>query len=160
MRKYLWTIGIVVVATSLPNLCGHGGEQEDVSKLMRKKLEAAQKVLEGIALTDFDKIAKQGDELIFISKTAEWKVLKSPQYEVHSNMFRRAAEDLIEKAQAENLDGATLAYVDLTMTCVKCHKHVRDVRRTSLDVPPSSWTSLPKSTRWRSSVSQSAFAPE
>ena len=150
MQKYLWTIGIIVVATSLPNLSGHGGEQEDVSKLRRKKLEAAQKVLEGIALNDFDKIAQQGEELILISKAAEWRVLKSPQYEVHSNTFRRVAEDLIEKAQATNLDGATLAYVDLTMTCVKCHKHVREVRKTGLDGLRPSWASR----------SQSAFASE
>jgi hypothetical protein len=100
---------------------------------MRKKLEHAQKVLEGIALNDFDKIAKHGEELIRISKLAEWRVVRSPQYEVHSNAFRRAAETLIEKADQKNLDGAAFAYLDLTLTCVKCHKHVREIRMTRLD---------------------------
>jgi hypothetical protein len=90
-------------------------------------------VLEGIAVNDFDKIAKHGEELIFISKQAEWRVLQTPQYELHSNEFRRIADDLVRSAKAKNLDAATLAYVDLTLTCVKCHKHVREVRMARAD---------------------------
>jgi hypothetical protein len=138
----MYALGFIVLAMGLPTLRGHGGEQDEVGKLMRKKLEHAQKVLEGIALNDFDKIAQHGDDLMLISKMAEWKVVKTPQYEVQSNSFRRAVGDLIEKAQAKNLDGATLAYVDITLACVKCHKYVRDERRTSLDGSPPSWTSL------------------
>ena len=96
--------------------------------LMTKKLESSQKVLEGLAINDFDKIGKNADELIRISKAAEWRVLKTPQYEVHSNEFRRTAETLAKMADGKNLDGAALAYVELTLTCVKCHKHVREVR--------------------------------
>jgi hypothetical protein len=136
MRRVLYGFG-VVLAMGLATLRGHGGDQDAVSKLMRQKLEQAQKVLEGIALNDFGKIAKHGEELIQISKLAEWRVVKSPQYEVHSNAFRQAAETLIEKADQKNLDGAALAYLDLTLTCVKCHKYVREVRMTRLDRPES-----------------------
>jgi len=104
-----------------------------VVDLMRKKLTHAQKVLEGIALNNFDQIGRSAEELILISKSAEWRVINSPQYEVHSNAFRRAAEGLIEKAKDKNVDGAALAYVDLTLACVKCHKYVRDTRMTALD---------------------------
>jgi hypothetical protein len=106
-----------------------------VADLMRKKLTHAQKVLEGIALNNFDEIGRSAEELILISKSAEWRVINSPQYEVHSNGFRRAAEGLIEKAKDKNVDGAALAYVDLTLSCVKCHKYVRDTRMTALDKP-------------------------
>jgi hypothetical protein len=51
-------------------------------------------------------------------------------YEVQTNNFRRAAETLIQKAKAKNLDGATLAYVDMTVTCVRCHQYCRDIRDT------------------------------
>ena len=40
---------------------------------------------------------------------------------------------LAQKARDRNLDGAALAYVDLTLACVKCHKYVREVRMTRLD---------------------------
>jgi hypothetical protein len=42
-------------------------------------------------------------------------------------------DDLIEKAREKNLDGAALSYVEMTLSCVKCHKHVREVRTTRLD---------------------------
>jgi hypothetical protein len=78
-------------------------------------------------------ISSHAEELIAISKEAEWKVVKTPRYETYSNDFRREAEDLIKAAKAKNVDAAALAYVDLTLTCVKCHKHVREERQTSFE---------------------------
>lgn len=101
---------------------------KELSLLMRRKLDSSQKVLEGIALNDFDRISKHADELISVSKQAEWRVLKTPEYELYSNDLRRNAAVLIQQAKEKNLDGAALTYVDLTLTCVKCHKHVREAR--------------------------------
>ena len=39
--------------------------------------------------------------------------------------FQRYADDLARNAKEHNIDGATLAYVKLTMNCVQCHKYVR-----------------------------------
>ena len=52
---------------------------------------------------------------------------------MQSNEFRRAVENLQEKAAQKNLDGAALGYVELTLTCVKCHKYVREAGMTRLD---------------------------
>ncbi len=90
-------------------------------------------MLAGIALNDFDEIVKHAQELSAISKEAEWKVLKTPQYDLYSTDFRRAAADLVKHAKDKNLDAAALSYVDLTLTCVKCHKHVREVRMVRAD---------------------------
>ncbi len=43
----------------------------------------------------------------------------------------------MRKAKDKNLDGVTLAYMDLTMSCVRCHQYVRDTRDASLSVPRS-----------------------
>jgi hypothetical protein len=102
----------------------------DVKDLMKQKLRHSQKILEAIATNDFDGLAKHADELIILSKEAEWKVIKTPRYETYSNDFRRNAEALVQSAKEKNLDAAALAYVDLTLNCVKCHKHVREVRMT------------------------------
>jgi hypothetical protein len=99
-----------------------------VAELMKSKLKHSQKVLEGVAVGDFEEIAANAEELIAISKQAEWLVSKSPQYELRSNEFRRTAEQLIKDARAKNLDAAALDYVELTMTCVKCHKYGRETR--------------------------------
>jgi hypothetical protein len=142
MRKVQGLVLLVAALlglAALPLLRGHGDEpkkdKDRVGDLMRRKLENSQKVLEGLALNDFDKIAHHADELLTISKEAEWKVIKTPQYEIHSNDFRRTADSLIKDAKDKNLDGAALNYVELTLTCVRCHKHVRETRRTSLDLP-------------------------
>src|SRR5262249_16618916 len=120
-----------------------GEEPPKVADLMRKKLDHSQKDLEGLALNDFEKIARSGEGLILITKKAEGKVVRTPQYEITSSRFRRAAETLIEKSREKNLDGAALAYVDLTLSCVKCHKYFRDTRMTRLDGPSTGGPELP-----------------
>jgi hypothetical protein len=133
MKRALLIVAVVCLSAAVLHLRSSAQDPPKVSDLMRKKLGHSQKILEGIALNNFDQISRSAEELILISKAAEWRVIKSPQYEVQSNAFRRAAETLIEKARDKNLDGATLAYVDLTLSCVKCHKYVRDTRVTKLD---------------------------
>src|SRR5260370_26539628 len=105
------------------------------NELMKKKLMHSQKVLEGLALNDFDTISKHGEEMLLISKTAEWRVLKTTEYELFSNSFQRSAGDLVKHAKDKNLDAAALSYVELTLTCVKCHKHVREERKISFEEP-------------------------
>jgi hypothetical protein len=105
-------------------------KEADVKELMQQKLKHSQKVLEGVATGNFEEISKHAEELVILSKEAEWKVVKTPRYETYSNDFRRNAEALIQSAKEKNLDAAALAYVDLTLNCVKCHKYVREVRMT------------------------------
>jgi len=150
MKRIRLIVVTCVLAAGLPVLTGHGQEPKqeprklndaltrEVSELMKRKLENSQKILEGIAVNDFDKIGKHARELTLISKQVEWRVLKTPEYEVFSNEFARNAGDLVQKARDKNIDGAALAYVELTLTCVKCHKYVRETRQARLDLfdPP------------------------
>ncbi len=73
--------------------------------------------------------------------------MKTPRYELLSNQFRDNAEDLIKKAKDKNLDGAALAYVDLTLTCVKCHKYVRDEKDARRDLAPTEQSRIALSTK-------------
>jgi cytochrome c556 len=107
-------------------------KQGKVSKIMKEKLKASQNLLEGIALADYDKVTRNAEELIQLTKHEEWYVLKTPRYEMHTNEFHRAAELVIAKAKNKNLDGVTLAYFELTMSCVRCHQYVREVRDAGL----------------------------
>jgi hypothetical protein len=127
MRKMKVVLAAVALVLVIPFLSGHG-EEKKLADLMHKKLENSQKVLEGLALNDFKMIAKHAEELLELSKEAEWKVIKTPQYEIHGSDFRRTAETLVKNAKEKNLDAAALSYVELTLTCVKCHKYVREVR--------------------------------
>jgi hypothetical protein len=133
MKRVSFVLVALTALAYVPTPNGRAAPPDKVQELMRWKLAQSQKVLEGIAVQDFDLIAKHAEGLLIISKRAEWKVLKTPLYEVYSNEFRRNAEELIEDARKKNTEAAALSYVDLTLTCVKCHKHVREKRMARLD---------------------------
>lgn len=135
-RRWIIVAALVCVLVGAPATPGQRPEGDIVDKLpalMQRKLEKAQKLLEGVALNDFDKITKSTEDLISISKAAEWRVIKTPRYETYSSDFQRVGEDIIKNAKDKNLDGVALNYVELTMTCVKCHKYVREVKMARLD---------------------------
>jgi len=131
MRRLLFVIPIVgllgmVFAATSPNQVI---PQELKSReFMRRKLDHSQKVLEGIVQEDFDLIQKNAKALSLLSQVAEWQNLPSPEYKQHGAEFRRNADALAKAAADKNLDGAALKYVELTLNCVNCHKHVRTFR--------------------------------
>jgi hypothetical protein len=113
-----------------------GPDKTTGSELMKKKLEHAKKLLEGLAVNDFDLIAKSSAELMLISQKAEFVAAqKTKDYEVQTNDFRRALETITKKAKEKNLDGATLGYMDMTLACVRCHQSSREVKIGLLPLP-------------------------
>lgn len=132
MYRWLGFTVALVVATLVfwpaPSPSGEKGR----SKIMVEKLKNSQFLLEGLALSDFDKVIRAAETLIDLSKRAEWMALKTPRFDVHNSEFRRSAEMIIQKARAKNIDGVAYAYVDMTMTCVRCHSYVREVRDARL----------------------------
>lgn len=94
--------------------------------VMQRKLSHAEKVLQGLALADFEKIRAGSDDLSLCVQEASWKAVNSPKYEVYSNDMIRNLDAMKKAAKEKNVDAAALAYVDLTLTCVKCHKYVRE----------------------------------
>jgi cytochrome c556 len=92
---------------------------------MRLKLEHAQKALEGLAKEDFEAISMHAQKISLLTQDENWQVLQTVEYRRHSDDFRRTSNALAEAARKKNLDAATLAYVQLTMHCMYCHKHVR-----------------------------------
>ena len=127
MTKSIALLGLALVAVAAA-LCGGEEQPNQVREFMRRKLPHSQKVLEGLVTEDFESIAKHAQELSLISQAATWQVLQTPDYLDHSTEFRRAADRLTEAARKKNLDGAALAYIDVTMSCINCHKYVRGVR--------------------------------
>ena len=104
-------------------------ETQSVSRtrdLMRKKLDHAQSVLEGITLENFDLVAGNAAKLGALSQEAAWRASDTPEYVEHSAIFRRNVEALKRAAEERNLDGATLAYAKLAFNCVECHKYLRN----------------------------------
>lgn len=99
-----------------------------VRTFMRQKLVHSQKVLEGLTMDDLEQVARHAQQISLLSQAATWQVLQTPEYSQRSTEFRRAVDALSEAARKRNLDGASLAYVEVTMKCISCHKYVRGVR--------------------------------
>lgn len=100
-----------------------------VADFMRAKLGHSQRVLEGLSLEDYDLIARGAQELALASQASSWQVLQTEEYARQSGEFRRSCDSLRNAAKAKNLDGAALAWMEVTMKCIQCHKYVRDTRR-------------------------------
>ena len=105
--------------------------QDKRAELMALKLDYAKNVLEGLTLEKMDQVAKNAQDLKLLSAAAEWEpaTVPGPLYLVYTREFQRIADSLAESAKDQNLDAATLAYVQMTMNCVECHKYVRSTDR-------------------------------
>lgn len=132
MKRFSIVVVIAIaVGTGLFALPGRSQPTEGVRKFMRPKLANSQHILEGLSLEDYTMISENAKRLMRLSEAAEWQVLPSPEYVRYSADFQRLANELVDAANNRDLDAATLAYVQLTINCVKCHKYVRDARRVA-----------------------------
>lgn len=122
-------VGVVGVAGLWPARESGGqavAEPDRVAVFMRAKLAHSQDVLEGLAIEDFDLIEKAAQQLSLVSEDASWQVLQTEDYARQSADFRRSCDSLRRAAKARNLDGAALAWMEVTLKCIQCHKYVRD----------------------------------
>jgi ribosome biogenesis protein Nip4 len=103
-----------------------GKKDEKKLTVMQRKLLHSQGVLEGLATNNFEKIGNGADGLIECVQHATWKINETEKYVLYSNDFLRRAEGLKKAAKEKNVDAAALAYVDMTLTCVKCHQYLRE----------------------------------
>jgi hypothetical protein len=127
-------LGLAGLALAATFLAARGQEPRPRTRaeFMRLKLEYSKLVLEGLTLENYATIIKNAQALKKLSEAAEWEVPTIPsvgEYIVFTTEFQRLADELSKKAGEKNMDGATLAYLRLTMNCVNCHKYVRQVAK-------------------------------
>lgn len=136
MQKLVMAAALLAATVVVLSIPGHAQQPDDnLVPFMRAKLMHTQKVMEGMALDDYDLISKSAQELALISQASNWQVLQTAEYRRQSQEFRRSAEALKAAADKKNLDGCVLSYVEVTMRCVQCHKYVRAVRAAALEDP-------------------------
>ena len=126
MNKSL-LVGIVVtsfVGIGVYRAVGQA-DQPTLQDVMRGKLKHAQALLRGLAVEDFKQIAADAEMLGRLSREPVWNAHKTPQYVKFSEDFRAIADSMAQHAKAEKLEACTLDYMQMTMTCVNCHSHVR-----------------------------------
>lgn len=96
---------------------------------MKKKLEFSQHILAGLATADFDQISKSAKSMNNLSQIERWtRRTNAEAYRTQLQFFRFANEDLVRQAEKKNIEGVSLAFSQLTLSCVNCHKVIRDTK--------------------------------
>ena len=94
-------------------------------KFMQRKLDYTKEIVAGLAMEDFNRITKGSQDLMLLSNESAWNAVNSPEYLKASSDFRETVSRLRSASKEKNLDGATLAYIEVTLNCVRCHKQLR-----------------------------------
>lgn len=115
-----WAAGLAVVFS----LFAFADEPKPQRQLMQKKLEHSREVLAGLSTEDFARVAENAQALERLTNQ-QWVAVESEPYRMHLKNFRFAASELHRFAGDKNLEGATLAYLQMTMSCIDCHKYLR-----------------------------------
>ena len=100
-------------------------QRKGISIFMRMKLDASQKILEGLAMEDFELIQEGAAKLEDMSAAEKWRVTNDPFFREHSVDFQRTAKRLAKNAKEGKLEGSALAWLEATMQCIECHKWTR-----------------------------------
>jgi hypothetical protein len=104
-------------------------EHQEQSIWMRQKVTASQQILEGLTREDYELIRVNAQAMHFMGYLESWARSDTPGYREQMQSFGFANGALVRAAKDKNLDGATLAYTQLAVSCVQCHKIVRGKTR-------------------------------
>ncbi len=139
----LW-IGLALAATSIPEGRSMADEpkapeqspaktedgqsdEKPVSFWMEKKLEYTQGILRGLAVGDLQMVEEKAEQMRVVAKIEGWVRNRKPGYRAQFQAFQFANAEILRNAKANNLDGASIGFQQLTISCVSCHKILRDV---------------------------------
>ncbi len=122
-------VALILTLTPLVPARGQGAASEKASIWMRQKLRASQEILKGLSDGDFQSIGANAQSMNVMEYLERWARAGQPDYQTQLKLFEFADRELIRAASQRNLDAATLAYTQLTVSCVNCHKIVRRSRK-------------------------------
>ncbi|MCA9011471.1 MAG: cytochrome c, partial [Planctomycetaceae bacterium] len=97
-----------------------------LAKFMRQKLHASNLILEGLCTEDLQMVSEGSQTLMKMSSEERWRVSNDVMYRRYSNEFVQAVEELQKEAEDNDMDGTSMAWVNVTMKCLKCHEWVRN----------------------------------
>ena len=101
--------------------------EKPVSFWMEKKLEYSQDILRGLAIGDLQMVAEKAEQMRVVSRIEGWVRNRKPGYRAQFQAFELANAEILRNAKADNLDGATIGFQQLAISCVSCHKILRDL---------------------------------
>lgn len=109
---------------------GNADKQDEpehaLQRFMRQKLQASSLILEGLCTENLKMVSDGSETLMKMSREEHWRVSNDMMYRRYSQQFVSAVEELQHEAEDLDMNGASTAWVDVTMKCLKCHEWVRN----------------------------------
>lgn len=128
MTRYFGTIvallalAVLVVVTVQAPGRAQDPSDETSREIMWRKLDLAHDVLDALALEDFEALEAYAEDLESLGTAGFLFILDTDEYRTRAENFRAAARALGRAAREENAEAGALAYMDLTLRCVRCHR--------------------------------------
>jgi cytochrome c556 len=114
--------GVVLAADPAPQT------EKDANFWMKQKLNYSQSIFAALAAADFDSMTASAEKLITLNKVEDFVKHRNAKYKAQLDIFQFASEDLLRQAEKQSVEGAALAFHQLTLSCVNCHKLLRDAK--------------------------------
>ena len=108
--------------SQVPELTG----EKPMSFWMATKLDFSKAILEDLTKGDFKKLVDDAKQMRLISKMEGFVRRKDENYRNQLHAFGLANQELIRQSERGNAEGATLAFNQLTTSCVACHALLRE----------------------------------
>lgn len=102
-------------------------EAKPSQEIMWKKLDLSHEALDAIALEDFEALEAYASDMVTLSLAGELNISDTESYRAQSRQFREAALALGRAARERKADAAALAYVDMTLRCIRCHRSLGEL---------------------------------
>lgn len=121
MRRTLWILVAVVAVVAAAAVVTSQNEPT----LMKAKAGYAHRLLDAVVQEDFAVIQDQAFRLKAVAETADWRASRSPELVPETDEFIRATDRLFQAAKEEDGDAVALAYMNVTLSCLHCHRQLR-----------------------------------
>ncbi|MBX3415157.1 MAG: hypothetical protein KF708_20905 [Pirellulales bacterium] len=118
----------MIVGIASASLSAQEGEEEKPTSFwMQKKLEYSQRILSGLATEDFEALRKNATAMQNLNRIEGFARRRdAKEYRTQLQIFEYANSELIRSANQQNIEAGALAFTQLTLSCVNCHKVIRE----------------------------------
>ncbi|MCA9125617.1 MAG: hypothetical protein KDB22_00965 [Planctomycetales bacterium] len=93
---------------------------------MKHKLEYSKSMLESLTMGDYKQMAATAEQMRLLTKIEGFVRRKNVAYRVQLHSFELSLQEMLRHAKQENPEGATLAFNQMTTSCVACHTLLRE----------------------------------
>jgi hypothetical protein len=92
---------------------------------MDVKLEESQKIFAALAEADFETLVGSAKKLTALAEMEGFVRNRYPGYKTQLQSYQFALREIEKQASHESIEGVTLGFQQLTLSCVNCHKQLR-----------------------------------